>query len=144
MIFTLTVECVHGMYLKEECIRVIEIDENACLYALHDAIQDAVGFERDHPFDFYIANSASPWAAKQWVSNSEAWEDREDDFLTILLSDIYPLDRKRLYYLFDFGDNWTFEVRKGRKSKKPEEGVDYPRVVEVIGPNPEQYPSSDF
>jgi hypothetical protein len=43
--------------------------------------------------------------------------------------------------LFDFGDNWTFEIRRQRKVKEPEAGVKYPRVVKTIGPNPEQCPN---
>src|SRR5256884_1253340 len=50
---------------KGECIRAIEIDEEACLYDLHEAIQDSVSFGRDHPFAFFLANSASPFARKQ-------------------------------------------------------------------------------
>ena len=48
--------------------------------------------------------------------------------------------RKKLYYLFDFADHWTFEIRKARGAKKPEAGVKYPRVVEALEPAPEQYP----
>ncbi len=140
MILTFTVECAFGAYLKEECIRAIEIDEEACLYDLHEAIQDAVSFDRDHPFEFFLANSASPFAKKRWLTEKEEWEDKEDDFWRIRLKDIYPLGRKRLYYLFDFGDKWTFEIRRHRKAKEPEAGVKYPRVVKTIGPNPEQYP----
>jgi hypothetical protein len=99
MILTLTVECAVGAYLKEQCIRTIEIDEEARLYDLHDAIQDAVQFGRDHPFQFFLANSASPSARKQWLAEKEEWEDKEDDFRRIILKDIYPLGRKRLYYL---------------------------------------------
>ena len=58
----MAIDCVWGAYLKEPCIRVIEIDEEACLYDLHDAIQDAVKFGWDHPFEFFLANSASPYA----------------------------------------------------------------------------------
>ena len=141
MILTFKIECVFGAYLKDECIRTIEIDEEACLYDIHEAIQDAVGFDRDHPFEFFIANSASPFAKRQWLTEKETWEDREEDFWKIRLKNIYPLGRKRLYYLFDFGDNWIFEIRKHRTAKKPEAGVKYPRVVKTIGPNPEQYPS---
>ena len=141
MILTFTVECAFGAYLKNECIRAIEIDEESCLYDLHEAIQDSVSFGRDHPFAFFLANSASPFARKQWLTEKEEWEDKEDDFWRIRLKDIYPLGRKRLYYLFDFGDNWTFEIRRHRKAKEPEAGVKYPRVVKTIGPNPEQYPN---
>ncbi len=46
MILTFTVECAFGAYFKGECIRAIEIDEEACLYDLHEAIQDSVSFGR--------------------------------------------------------------------------------------------------
>lgn len=141
MIITLTVQCVFGAYLKGECLRVIEIDEEACLYKVHEAIQSAVDFDHDHPFEFFLANTASPFARKHRLTEKEEWEEREADFWRIKLKDIYPLARKRLFYLFDFGDNWTFEIRKHRKAKEPEPGVNYPRVVKAIGPNPEQYPN---
>ncbi len=138
MILTLTIKCVFGHYLEEQCIRIIEFEENTSLYDLHDAIQDAVSFGRDHPFTFYIANS---WRGqRQWLTEKEKWQDKEHDFSTIKLKDIYPLGRKKLYYLFDFGDRWTFEVRKARGSKKPLDGVSYPCVTKSIGPNPVQYP----
>ena len=109
--------------MEEQCIRIIEFEENTSLYDLHDAIQDAVSFGRDHPFTFYIANS---WRGqRQWLTEEEKWQDKEHDFSTIKLKDIYPLGRKKLYYLFDFGDQWTFEVRKARGSKKPLDGVSY-------------------
>ena len=50
MIYTLRVECVFGIYLEHECIRIMEFKEDASLYDLHNAIQDAVDFGRDHPF----------------------------------------------------------------------------------------------
>jgi len=140
MILTLTIECVRGAYLKESCLRAIEIDEKASLYDLHDAIQDAVEFGRDHPFEFFLANTSSPYAAKKWLTEKDEWEDKEGDFCRICLMDIWPSGRKKLYYLFDFGDKWTFEIRKKRGSKEPERGVKYPKLIKAIGPNPEQYP----
>jgi len=140
MILTLTIECVRGAYLRERCIRVIEIHAKTSLYDLHDAIQDTVKFGRDHPFEFFLANSSSPYAVKKWLTEKEEWEDKEDDFCRIRLTDIWPTGRKKLYYLFDFGDKWTFEIRKGRGGKEPEQGVKYPRLLKAIGPNPEQYP----
>jgi len=140
MILTLTIDCVRAVYRKETCIRVIEIDEKACLYDLHDAIQDAVEFGRDHSFEFFLANSSSPYAVKKWLAEKEEWEDKEEEFYRIRLTDIWPTGRKKLYYLFDFGDKWIFEIRKIRGAKEPESGVKYPRLIKAIGPNPEQYP----
>jgi hypothetical protein len=45
VILTLIVECMSGRSLEDQCIRVIEIDENACLYDLSQAILNSVGFE---------------------------------------------------------------------------------------------------
>jgi hypothetical protein len=81
MILTLTIECVRGAYLKETCTRVIEIDEKASLYDLHDSIQDAFDFGRDHPFDFFLANTSSPYAVKKRLTEKEEWEDRSTTFL---------------------------------------------------------------
>lgn len=140
MIWTLHIKCVYGWYLELPCTRIIEMSENSCLYDLHEAIQQAVMFGRDHPFEFFIANSASPAAMKHWVTEKEEWQEKERDFFRIKLKHIYPHGRKKLYYLFDFGDRWTFEIRKARGAKEPEPGVTYPRLIEAIGPNPTQYP----
>jgi hypothetical protein len=140
MILTLTIKCVRGAYLKETITRVIEIDEEASLYDLHDSIQDAFDFGRDHPFDFFLANNSSQYAVRKRLTGKEEWEDREPDFLETPLKNIWPTGRKKLYYLFDFGDKWVFEIRKARGVKEPERGVKYPRLIKAIGPNPEQYP----
>jgi hypothetical protein len=139
MILKLKIECVSGWYLEETCIRVIEIDEDMDLIDLHEVIQDSVKFDRDHPFVFYLANSSSPFAQKQRLTEDDDW--KESSFEKIKIKDLYPLGRKKLYYLFDFGDKWTFEIRKARSVTNPEAGVKYPRVVEAIGPNPKQYPT---
>ena len=73
MILKLRIECVRGHFLNEPCIRLIEIDENMDLLDLHEAIQDAVNFGRDHPFEFYLANSSSPWAQKHRLTENEDW-----------------------------------------------------------------------
>jgi hypothetical protein len=138
MILTLTVRCVWGAYLNGDCVRVIEIDDEATLFDLHNAIQDAVAFDRDHPFSFFVANSFT--GVKRWLSDQENWDDVVDDFLATRLTDVFPLGRKKLHYVFDFGDDWTFEIRKARKVTTPVPGVKYPRVVASEGDNPEQYP----
>jgi hypothetical protein len=59
------------------------------------------------------------------------------------LNEIYPLSGLKLYYLFDFGDHWLFEITKSRKTAKKAKGIRYPRVIESVGKNPEQYPEYD-
>ena len=139
MILTLTIAVVSGCYLKEPCARVIEIDENASLCDLHLAIQRAVAFGNDHPYTFYAGRY--PWHRKRWFANPELdWYAQESVWARTRLSRIYPLSGMKLYYWFDFGDQWLFEIRKSRKANMPDAAVTYPRVVAREGPNPTQYP----
>ena len=139
MVLKLKVECVEGVYLKESCVRIIAMDDSASLLDLHDEIQDAVDFGRDHLFEFYTANNASPWADRHWITHVEDWDEKETVFGQTQLKDIWPLGRKKLYYWFDFGDRWIFEIRKMR-AIKADAGLSTPRLLERIGPDPVQYP----
>lgn len=137
MIWTLRVECIRGMHWKEECVRVIEIESSASIYDLHYAIQRAVQFDNDHGYQFYSGRAERNRAVDIGYDY--------DDNIRITLDSIYPLPKyHKLFYWFDFGDDWIFEIRKSRKKPRdPEPGVSYPRVVEAIGPNPEQCPDTD-
>ncbi len=143
MIWTLTIECIMGIYQRHKCVRVVEIDSEASLLDLHNAIQDAVDFDGDHLFEFFGGRN---WRNRKVVFGDDyGAEDPFDTYSSITLEEVYPLPKScKLIYHFDFGDDWYFEVKRSRKKpREPEDGVQYPRVVESVGPNPEQYPSSD-
>lgn len=139
MIWTLRIECIWGMYLEEECIRIMEIDSKSSLLDLHEAIQDAVDFDRDHLFEFFGGRNQRN--RKVVFENSFDWEASFDIYDSITLERVYPLPKScKLYYHFDFGDDWYFEIKLTRnKPREPEAGVTYPRIIEAIGPNPPQY-----
>ena len=103
---------------------------------------NAIGdFGRDHPFSFYLAHVHG--GEKHWLCTSEDWNEVEDFFCRTSLQEVLPTGRRHLFYLFDFGDYWTFEIRKSRRVHVPEPRVRYPRVIERRGPDPEQYPSCE-
>jgi len=139
MIVTLRVECVWGMHLTEECVRAIEMDDAASLLDLHAAIQESVGFDYDHLFEFFAGRNFRN--RKLFFVDEGHWEYEADALDQVTLQQVYPLPKSlKLYYHFDFGDDWYFEIRKSRKKPVPAEpGVCYPRVVERIGRNPPQY-----
>jgi len=58
------------------------------------------------------------------------------------LESLYPLQKNRkLFYLFDYGDSWLFKISKSRKKPHdPEKRKKYPRIIEVKGKTPKQYP----
>lgn len=140
MIYTLRVEVIQGPWDFAECVRVLELHEETTLWSLHYAIQEAVNFDKDHLYDFYAGRGPRNWAIR-YGKDHERYEDREDEYSLMPLCQVWPLGRLKLYYLFDFGDEWLFEIRKMRRVKPAEPGVGYPRIIESIGPNPVQYPS---
>jgi len=139
MIWTLRIECASGRYLEAEWIRVVEMDSAATLLDVHDLIQDVAGFDRDHMFEFF--------AGRNYRQRSVTFDDAVDeedacgDCGAITLEQVFPLPKNmKLYYHFDFGDDWYFEIRKARtKPKEPTPRLKYPRVVEASGPNLRQY-----
>ena len=140
MIWTLKVKFCH---VEPECHHLIEIDADASLIDLHMAIQEAVNFDNDHLFEFFLGRHPRNRAVK--IGNSGGWGDFDpyEIYEKVELSEVFPLPAKglKLFYLFDFGDSWYFQITKTRrKEKDPEPGVTYPRVVEKKGENPEQYP----
>jgi hypothetical protein len=79
-----------------------------------------------------------------FFSEEPGYPDNGNKFETILLKDIYPLKKGlKLYYLFDFGDEWIFGIYKLRKKAIPQEGVQYPRVVSQTGNQLSQYGSCE-
>ena len=129
-------------WVRSECVRVIEIKSNASFLDLHEAIQDAVDFDNDHLFEFYLGRN--PRNRVYAIGGDPDWEtfNPMKTYRNIKLSDAWPLPKgMNLYYLFDFGDNWLFQVNKTRhKDKFVQPGLVYPRVIEAKGKNPEQYP----
>ena len=106
--------------------RVIEVKENFTLRQLHKYIQKIVDFDDDHLYEFYVGKNPRD------RSNSVPKNAK--------LNEIYPLTGYKIYYLFDFGDSWLFQVKKSRKRLAEDRQVKYPRVVKSAGVNPEQYP----
>lgn len=129
-----------------ECIRVIEIESNASFLQLHKAIQAAVNFDDDHLFQFYLGRHPDQHA--YIIGGEPSWNGYNpvNRYRKIRLSDTWPLPTGyKLYYLFDFGDCWIFQITKTRhKDKVAQTGIKYPRVIEAKGKNPVQYPDWEY
>ncbi len=128
--------------IRSECVRLIEIKSNASFLELHKAIQRAVDFDDDHLFEFFIGRHSRNRAYA--IGGEPNWDtfNPVKIYQQVHLSSVLPLPTNmKLFYLFDFGDNWLFQITKTRhKDKAPQPGIIYPRVIEAKGKNPEQYP----
>lgn len=106
--------------------KTIEVREDLSLRQLHKCIQEIVEFDDDHLYEFYLGKN--PRNKAYSVSK------------TTKLNELYPLTGYKLYYLFDFGDSWLFQIKKSRKKMLEEQNKKYPYLVGSTGVNPEQYP----
>jgi hypothetical protein len=77
----------------------------------------------------------------------DVWEaddlgDEDPAAWTTTLESLYPLPKdRRLFYRFDYGDDWIFQISRARnKPFAAEPGTEYPRLVDETGEKPEQYP----
>ena len=137
MIYRLTVECIEGWHYDHETIRVIDIDERENMYALFDIIREANGFGFEHSHLFYLGRT--PHNKKIVFGNEEDYYPRECRPYESILSSICPLGNLKLYFLYDFGDKWIFQIRKNRKLFEVDSKFEYPRIVEKIGEDPEAH-----
>ena len=147
-IMTLTVKLLpdESPLAQEKWKGMIEIDSASTLEDLHLAIQNAVEFENDHLYEFYIAKSPMARERIRFTGYEDEFDD--EDYVSIFdtkISDIFPLEKgQKFFYYFDFGDNWMFEISKSRKAdKEPVAGEEYPALVAEQGVAPVQYPDFD-
>jgi len=134
MIWTLEVKLVCGIYAQGPWEATIEIDSAATLEDLHRAIRSAVRFGDDHLYLFYVARSHT--------SRARTVFGDEDGSLETTLVELFPLPwNRKLFYWFDFSDDWKFSIDRTRTAPRgPHRGGRYPKLVATRGDTPVQYP----
>ncbi len=135
MIWTFEIELSLGAYAEDDWHVAIEIESTSTLETFHFTIQEAVEFDNDHLYEFYISRTER--------SRDRVIFDAENERIySTTLESLYPLEKgKKLYYMFDYGDSWLFKITKNRKKpQEPKRGEKYPRIVGEVGKKPEQYP----
>jgi hypothetical protein len=137
-IWTLKVKLVSGIYARGPWEATFEIDPSATLEDLHLAIQSAVQFSDDHMYMVYVARTHR--------SRDRTAFERDDGSLDeTTLAELFPLPQdQKLFYWFDFGDDWIFRIGRTRTAPQvADKSRRYPRLVGTRGDTPVQYPSSE-
>ena len=129
-ILTIKIACVFGGYLEGKSEKICEVQSTYTLKALCDFILESFEFDNDHLHEFFI--SRQPIRSQRTVI--------EDELTT--LQEIFPVEKNSYLFMhFDFGDDWVFKISHLRQKPKILEDISsYPRIIEHIGKNPEQYP----
>jgi hypothetical protein len=137
-IFTLTIKCVGGRYFKEPYQFVIEAPVELTLGDLSSYILSMVDFEEDdHLDEYYLANDTR--GKKTWFTPDGEWDEDDAHVMDIRLSEVFPLPKhKKLYYFYDFGASWCFQITKQGKQTEALPVNEYPCIVSETGVKPKE------
>ena len=120
----------------------LSISGNSSLYELAMLINDAVGFDFDHPFEF-CDNLDDPYRSKERYSLFADMGEGEGEpgVEDTPVEQVFKPGKKMVFY-FDYGDEWMFLVEctdvKDTKAKRP-----FKKTLATRGTPPEQYPECD-
>lgn len=129
-------ECVRGAYLEEDFLRVIEVPGDMRLDEFHHLIQTLIGFTDEQVEECFIATRLRGKKMRLLPSKGNAGLHSQAEMNMTLAEIFQPGSRKRIFYSFDFGDNWIFEIRKTAESPQLVESAHYPRIVHEEGVQP--------
>lgn len=120
----------------------IEVPESLTLIELHSTIQRLVDFDDDHLHEFF--------AGRNWRDRKISFgEPAETPFglnegEEVPLSEVFPLPKgQKLYYNFDFGDDWLFEITCDPKTMQAKRKTKRAKLIHEKGRRPIQYPGED-
>lgn len=143
---------------KREPSRTIAICANQTLARLHVAIQEAFDWDADHLYSFYMNGERGTTLfniiCPQLDESVMPYYKRKRDPTTTKTAAVYTLTtetcigdlgfqlKDSFLYFFDYGDNHEFEVSVVAIQPEADAGT-YPRVTEIIGMSPDQYPGAE-
>jgi hypothetical protein len=106
------------------------------LTALHDAIQDAFGWEDDHLYSFWTSGRFWDGVESEFTSPVHA-DEVDARTADVPIAELELAVGSVLAYIFDFGDEWRVRLELER-IEEPDDHP-YPRVLERTGQAPPQY-----
>lgn len=137
---------------NKKIYRDLEVLENISLYDLADEILNSFDFDFDHLFGFgdnpnSFYNSKIKYGIKDEQDDffDDAFGRKKDgdvEETTLSEVDFLRTEKDKMSFLFDFGDNWKFEIELRGFGEK-ERRIKYPRILKINGEAPEQYPECD-
>lgn len=128
--------------------RNIEILENQTLNVLHECIFDAFDRYDEHLYSFFLPQKATKsirviYDSPEYTHPMNIDEDfgfkKRYNAAKTKINKLDLKEKQKLYYLFDFGDDWWHELTV-LKIQSFNGSIDYPSITKKVGESPEQYP----
>jgi hypothetical protein len=123
----------------ESPYRIIAVAGGTMLDEFARLIVTSFEFDFDHAYGFY--DNLTRWNHSD--EGYEAFADMDEEsrhpgVKSTPIETAFPAPGKRMLFLYDYGDEWNFIVEL-TGIEEPEEGENYPRLLESIGDPPPQY-----
>ena len=119
---------------------VLMMNSEHTLYTFADAIIHTVGFDMDHCFGFYDNLKRITPSKEEYTLFADVGEEASEHDTGVeqtLVATVFT-PRKKMIFLFDYGDDWRFLVTcLGEEARR---GFKCPKVLSNIGTPPVQYP----
>lgn len=106
--------------------RTVEVPAHFTLEYLHWIIQEAMGWEMEHLWQFLVGKVY--YSDPRYWGNEPFGSDKPNDARKIKIQAVLPKEKKRIFYEYDLGDGWLHEIVL-EKILPPEPKKQYPRCV---------------
>jgi len=137
---------VFRVRLEPRVYRDIEIQSGKSLYDLAAAIVRTFGFDLDHAFGFFSTLDYhlfdSPIRYELFADLDPDPDSQSRSVKRTKVAEAFPEIGGKMQFLFDYGDDWRFQVEViglGEKAAKAR----YPKVLAEVGKASPQYPDPD-
>jgi hypothetical protein len=137
LVFTSSSEFTEGIYIFKVSLakawRRIAIPAKLELDCLSDSILDAFDFDKDHLYQFRYKDR---FGRSGQISHPYCEESPSTTQVRVGELPLQPGDR--MIFLFDFGDNWEFDVQL-EEIQPPNAKIKKPKILKRYGEAPSQY-----
>lgn len=127
----------------DDVFRDIEIEADATLEDLHNAIVQAFEFGGAEMASFYLSDNDWNQGEEIMLFNMNEGESNLRLMNETALDSVVTEKQTKLIYIYDFFSMWTFYVELADKEEK-EIGINYPNLMYSHGHMPENPPDKNF
>ena len=131
---------------KKRIYRDIHVDPYVNLYTLASYVIDAFGFDLDHCFGFFqspnvYSNGRDTDHYELFYDVGEEVNENTQSVAKTIIADIFKAKKDKWWMLFDYGDDWIFELEclDTDNDGQLKSGT----VIKVSGEAPKQYAYDD-
>ncbi|MFZ9970100.1 MAG: IS1096 element passenger TnpR family protein [Bacteroidia bacterium] len=134
----------------DEVIRWIDIKPSSSFLDFHNAIQDAIGFDKKELASFYVSDTQ--WKKHMEITLENMFDDEDMDSETAMPSPVMSQTKlrewindphQRFIYVSDYVAQWTLFIEL-QSIQDPRADASYPLLVKSEGKAPRQREDSKF